>query len=64
MEKIIKYEIGENKIKFSRNYQGIWTAEFSIYCQDIFDGVSLGTGIIDYIDKELKEKNQRIQNAD
>jgi hypothetical protein len=53
------YNIGENKVSLSQTSKGNWYCnELSIYCKDIFDGISLLDGAIEGIECILKEHNK------
>ena len=47
--------IGENKIECIRNQKGGWTANFTLYCDDLFDGVSRCSAIIYCIEEMIED---------
>lgn len=64
MKKIFKFNMGENKITFSK-IKGYWSCnEITIYCNDPFDGAMLMDKVIDVVDIILLEKNKGAVNED
>ena len=52
-------KIGDNKASFSQTSKGVWYCnELTIYCQNIFDGISIGEQAIIYTKEVLNEVNK------
>lgn len=61
---ILKCNVGENKIEFSRNYKGIWSCSFSMNCDDLFDGFQVSQGLMVIAEEMLKEFNNHDRSED
>lgn len=58
MRKLLNWQVGENKVSFAQTSKGNWyCSELSIYCKDIFDGISMMDGAVDAVQTILNQRN-------